>query len=379
MKLWYKKYNRAIKHEAPCEVKMGRDSELDRLKSVQDEKYHAKQRAYEVQDSAWKERSAAKDRMNAAYDEKQSAYEAQNSAWERYQSVRSSLGSRIDSLKSQQEQAYQNMKQAFDNASSAHSSRDGAASRRYADEGHSYKAEAQRCTNERRGLVDQIRSAKAEFERYKAPFQDAKSRFADAKREFEAAKAKHERARDEFRQAKKEFDIAKDAFKSRLEKVKADSAKRRADNRAIAVQAGVPSQYVDNVWVKQDKDGNYNIYFGGIGQPDGEGHGHYVLSTSGKVTYARDPHEEHGSHNYTDQQEKQNHQHNKFPNIQHGTIDGELVTFALGVEGREGEILLSDGHKSDQDFREKHDHYGSGDGPKNNGTDRGHYTGPGSE
>lgn len=358
---------------------MGKDAELDRLKSVQDEKYHAKQRAYEVQDDAWRVRSAAKDRMNAAYDEKQRAYEAQNSAWERYQSVRSSLGSRIDNLKSQQEQAYQNMKRAFDNASSAHSSRDGAAARRYADEGHSYKAEAQRCTAERRSLVDQIRSAKAEFERHKAPFQTAKSRFADAKREFEAAKAKHETARSEFQQAKKEFEIAKANFKKRLEVVRAESAKRRADNRAIGIKAGVPAEYVDDVWVKQDKDGNYNIYFGGIGRADGEGHGHYVLSPSGKVTYARDPHKEHGSHNYTDQQKKQNHQHNKFPDIQHGTIDGEPVTFALGVEGREGEILLSDGHKSDQDFREKHDHYGSGDGPKNNGTDRGHYTGPGSE
>jgi len=296
--MWYKCINYTAVCDVPCEVVMAKDAELDRLKSIQEDKFSAKQRAYEVQQRAWDARSAARDEMNRAYDAKQRAYEAQQSAWNSYQSVRSSLSSRIDSLKAQQESAYQNMKRSFDNASSAHSSRDGAAARRYADEGHNYKAEAQRCTNERRALVDQIRSAKAEFERYKAPFQSAKEAFRDAKSRFEAAKSKHEQAQAEFKRAKADFDSAKKAFHDRLEKVRAQKEERRANNREIAKKAGVPSQYIDDVWVKQDSDGNYNIYFGGIGQPDGEGHGHYVLSPSGKVTYARDPHEAHGSHNF---------------------------------------------------------------------------------
>lgn len=277
---------------------MPKDDELDRLKAVQDEKFNAKQKAYDSQDSAWKTRSAAKEALSRAYDEKQRAYEAQNSAWNDYQSVRSRLSSRIDSLKAQQEQAFQNMKRAFDNASSAHSRKDGASARRYADEGHSYKAEAQRCTAERRLLVDQIRAAKAELERYKSPFQSAKVRFDEAKRAFDKAKEKHEKAKDEFQRAKAEFDKAKTAFKSRLDKVKAESARRREDRKSIAVRAGVPHRYVDNVWVRQDSEGNYNIYFGGVGKPDGEGHGHYVLSTTGKVTYKRDPFDPHGSHNF---------------------------------------------------------------------------------
>lgn len=279
---------------------MANDVELDRLKSVQDEKFMAKQRAFEAQDSAWKLRSAARDRLSIAYDEKQRAYEVQNSAWERYQGVRSSLGSRIDSLKNQQERAFQNMKRAFDSASSAHSSKDGASARRYADEGHSYKAEAQACTAERRGLVDQIRAAKNEFERHKGPFQAAKTRYDSVKREFEQAKAKHEQAKAEFQRTKADFEKAKMAFAARLDKLKAEATKRREDRKSIAVRAGIPSQYVENVWIRQDGDGNYNIYFGGIGKPDGEGHGHYVMSASGKITYRREPFDPHGSHNFTD-------------------------------------------------------------------------------
>jgi hypothetical protein len=40
------------------------------------------------------------------------------------------------------------------------------------------------------------------------------------------------------------------------------------------------------------------IYFGGSGKPDGPGHGHYVIYPDGRITYNRQPYEEHGSHNF---------------------------------------------------------------------------------
>lgn len=57
------------------------------------------------------------------------------------------------------------------------------------------------------------------------------------------------------------------------------------------------------------------------------------------------------------------------------------MTASFGWGTREDETLLSDGHKEPEDFRQSgsHDHYGSGNGPNNNGTDRGRYTGPGSK
>lgn len=276
---------------------MARDAELDRLKAAQDLAFNRQQDAYAAQQRAWEQRSSTRDQMNRAHDRKQRAYDAQQSAWQDYQRVRSANGPRIDSLNTLQEHAYQNMRSAFSDASAAHDRRDGASARSYADRGHAYKAESQGYVAERRRLVDEIRTAKARHEPYKLEFQHAKREFDDAKARFDEAKARHERAKVEFEQAKADHERAKEAFRTRLERVKAE---RKADNRSIAERAGIPYQYRDDMYVSRDAAGNINIYFGGAGDPDGPGHGHYVLDSSGNVTYRRDPFDSHGAHNFTD-------------------------------------------------------------------------------
>lgn len=278
---------------------MARDAELDRLKAAQDLAFNRQQDAYAAQQRAWERRSSAREQMNRAHEQKQRAYDTQQSAWQDYQRVRSANGPRIDSLNALQERAYQNMRSAFSDASAAHDRRDGAGARSYADRGHAYKAESQGYVAERRRLVDEIRAAKARHEPYRLEFQHAKREFDAAKARFDEAKARHERAKAEFEQAKADHERAKDAFRARLERVKAE---RKADNRAIAEQAGIPYQYRDDIRVSRDASGNTNIYFGGMGQPDGPGHGHYVLDAAGKVTYRRDPFDEHGTHNFADTQ-----------------------------------------------------------------------------
>lgn len=68
----------------------------------------------------------------------------------------------------------------------------------------------------------------------------------------------------------------------------------------------------------------------------------------------------------------------------HGTNNqGKNVTVSFGEKGttKEGETLISDGHKSSSDFfgdsksTKGHDHYNG----KGGGTDRGQYTGEGSK
>ena len=269
-----------------------RDVELDRLKDAMDSAFKNKQSAYDAQQEAWARRSAARDVMNSAYESKQRAYEAQQDAWERYRTTKSN-GPRIDSLNAQQERAYQNMKSAFESASLAHGMRDGASARMYADQGHAYKAEAQDC-------VAEIRVAREQFDAVKPAFQAAKSEFAGARQAFQSAKAEHERAQAEFKRAKAEFDSCAKAFKGRLDELKSANRKRREDKKSIAANAGVPLQYQDNVWISTDSDGNTNIYFGGVGKPDGPGHGHYVMDQHGTVTYRRDPFDPHGAQNFTD-------------------------------------------------------------------------------
>jgi hypothetical protein len=59
--------------------------------------------------------------------------------------------------------------------------------------------------------------------------------------------------------------------------------------------------------------------------------------------------------------------------------DGNPITVSVGSGPSEGHTLLGDGDRSEGNFLDSanHDHYGSGDGPNNNGTSRGQYTGPG--
>lgn len=67
--------------------------------------------------------------------------------------------------------------------------------------------------------------------------------------------------------------------------------------------------------------------------------------------------------------------------------DGNPITVSFGWGTKDGETLLGDGDRSSKDTNgawdflksSNHDHYGSGNGPNNNGTERGQYTGPGSK
>lgn len=280
---------------------MTNDLRLEQLKAAQDRAFQKKQEAYQVQQRSWDNLSGIKTRMDQAFEAKQRAFQDQERAWQEYQSVRNRNSSRIDYLNSAQESAYQNMKNAFDRASSAHSSRDGASAKAYSMEGHAYKAEAQGHVSERRRLVDECRTAKYRHDPYKQTFDNAKITFDNIKSEFVRAKAVHERANAEFKQTKADFDTAAKAFQSRLSELKSENSKKKENRRALAVKAGVPYRYLNDVYVSEDMDGNVNIYFGGAGEPAGFGHGHYAMDRNGNVTYKRDPFDPHGSQNFTEE------------------------------------------------------------------------------
>ena len=276
------------------------DAELYRLRSARDAAKQRQQTAWQAQQSAYERRSSANAIMNQAYEAQQTAYANQQAAWDAYMSVKQANGPRIDSLNSQQERAYHNMVSAFESASSAYYARDGASARMYADQGHAYKAESQACVTERCQLVAKIRTAREQFEAVRPAFQRAKSEYTQARQEFLSAKAEHERAQAEFKKAKAEFDACAKAFKDRLDELKSAHRKRRKEKKSIAAKAGVPLQYQDNVLISTDSDGITNIYFGGIGKPNGTGHGHYAMDQNGNVTYRREPFDPHGAQNFTD-------------------------------------------------------------------------------
>lgn len=83
--------------------------------------------------------------------------------------------------------------------------------------------------------------------------------------------------------------------------------------KRIIRRAKIPEEYLRNLHlvkvVQKCEGGEYHVYFGGVDPasgtavPDGDGHGHYVLTSidpDGRVSYRRDPGESHGSHNHID-------------------------------------------------------------------------------
>lgn len=356
---------------------MPRDTELDRLREAQDAAFQRKQAAYDAMNEVWTRLSRGRDMLDSARAAMQDAYEVQNTAWQNLQRTRDRNGPCIDSLNSRQESAFQNMKDAFDRASAAYDARDGASARSHADDGHRYKQQSQDCVAERRPLVKEIREARERHDSTKPAFQKAKAYFDRGKEVCGILEAEHEQKRAAFQHAKADCTAATKAFKKRLATVKAEQKRKRSDKRSTAERAGVPSIYLDDVWVSRESNGTVSIYFGGVGRSNGPGHGHYVMDRDGNVTYRRDPFDPHGAQNFTDKSDGWD------PRTV-GTVEGHTVTFRTGYGRNEGHTLIADDERSGKAFdgRREHDHYGDKrEAPgrvEDDGGDRGHYTGPGS-
>jgi hypothetical protein len=190
------------------------------------------------------------------------------------------------------------MSTARANANNAYASRYREAAKSYSNEANGYRAEANDYKTRRFALIAQIKSAIERLNAVKPAAVAAKEKFLSAKAEYDRAKKIHEDARAKFQTAKIDFDKAKEAFQKRLETVRATNKNRDNDKKALAEKAGVPYQYRDKTYVSTKPDGTVNLYFGGVGAPNGPGHGHYVMDRSGKVTYKRDPFDPHGAKNF---------------------------------------------------------------------------------
>jgi hypothetical protein len=281
---------------------MARDAELDRLKAAQDLAFNRKQDAYDRMQAAWQRREATLGILNKAFETKDRAHAVMDAAWQDLQKVRDRNNPRIEQLSKQQEAAHRNKVRSFDDASAAFNSRNGFLAKTLSQEGHRYNEESQRCVEERRLLIQENVAASDRFNATRQPFERAKSDFRAAKRGYDPLKAAHERAEAEFKREKAAYDRAAAAFRARLEVVVAEAQQRKESRRNLAELARVPAQYLNNVWVSVGENGNTNIYFGGLGEPNGPGHGHYVMDQFGNVTYKREPFEPHGPQNFTDAQ-----------------------------------------------------------------------------
>lgn len=302
------------------------------LQDALDRARNRQQEAYDVQQRAWERRRAAQNDTSRAYEARQDAYDDQQAAWEELNRIRDRNGPRIGALRDEHDRIFERIKSLSSDIDNAFSWGNKNEAFEKIEEVKQLRTDIRDLPPQWRGLSAEISDAKeaharaserfkplqaefvrlrsisdrakADHEAFSADFKAAQAAKRQAQAEFDAAKAEHERRSEEFRTAKAEHERTKDAFNRRLTELRAEQEQRKDDKRSLAQQAGVPSQYWDEVWVSIDADGNVNLYFGGIGEPAGDGHGHYAMDASGHVTYRRDPFDPHGAHNFTDFEER---------------------------------------------------------------------------
>lgn len=93
----------------------------------------------------------------------------------------------------------------------------------------------------------------------------------------------------DFKKAQEEYKAIIDAINDREKFLSDEHHKKSQYHESIARLAGIPEQYLDNYIVVTDKvNGYHQIYFGGEGAADGDGHGHYCVKNNGVTIKCRE-------------------------------------------------------------------------------------------
>lgn len=96
-------------------------------------------------------------------------------------------------------------------------------------------------------------------------------------------------------EAKRAQRLASRAFHRRIDWLRSQRLLFQEAWPSIAESAGVPDEYIQQVRIKLDAEGNTNIFFGGTGAGD---HAHYALDSAGQMYYRREIGAPHGPQNY---------------------------------------------------------------------------------
>ncbi len=360
---------------------MTRNSELARLKELKQEAFRKKQEtyrkfidlssqtndAYDEMQQLWGVCCSTHEEMQSEYDSMKACSENYQAIWSQYSSVRELNNSRIQQLRYDADSEHQSMISAFEQASYEYQYGDKSMASVYSEQGRSHRNRRDELNHEVQYLIQEIRAAKeyAELHASKtdsSAFRRAKELYMQAKKEHQEALLRFKKLKEERKRFKADFDAAQSVFLERREDynncLKGYKVQEKIRREGILDKAGIGILERDNAKIVEKPDGTVQIYHGGIGEGDGIGHGHTVIDSFGKKTYAREAFEEHGRHNYTDPALKTYPSRGQWTELRHGWIDDHPVTWCEGTGVNSGQTLICDGHVDREYFDSHHDHYG---------------------
>jgi hypothetical protein len=235
---------------------MVNDASLARLKAALDQALRDEQNARNELECSNLLLLDAKDRMNEAFDEKQYAYKVQEFEWLGYLSVLKRNHPKIDALSAAIEKAHQDMEKSYKKAPNS----------------RKYQAKLDGYTQKKCRLIEKCRTAKDLYTPYEQAFKKAIKVFRSTVKEYYKLENDRKKAEANLKIAACCLRAIEQLLNTGHNKFIADGANEKDERRAIAMWAGVPYRYRDDVRIVRESDGTLNILFGGKGGSDGPGH-----------------------------------------------------------------------------------------------------------
>ena len=142
--------------------------------------------------------------------------------------------------------------------------------------------------------LDKVRS---ELESIKGEVAKANSDCSQAEKVYYDLCDKLDVACDQLRKIELEHNHSRQSLLQYKQKLwEASAARVMEEERTLVMNlAWIPSRYRWNAKVLKNEKGRYDIYYGGEGRPDGDGHGHAVIEPDNTPTYHRRPGQDHRS------------------------------------------------------------------------------------
>ena len=300
---------------------MPKNSNLDSLKSREQDAFHRKQVefknyldaknradiAYNAMQSARQECRAAREEMNREYEDMQRSSNNFREVWDEYGRIRDINNARIESLRQEADYEHREMQDCFERASSCYQYGDKSEAPYWSSQGHDHKYRRDNINEEVSRLCQEVKTARQDaecrapktdssaFQRAKEFFNDAKSRQKSAEAEFERLKTERDQYKAKFDSAQAEYLRLKEEFQEKLAQIKQDNQRERDK---ILDKAGVNWSNREDAKIVKKADGTTQVYYGGLLFGDGLGHGHAALNQFDDKTYDRGAFEKHGSQNF---------------------------------------------------------------------------------
>lgn len=163
------------------------------------------------------------------------------------------------------------------------------------EEGRPLRRERQQHLDAKTKADAEVKAAARIVEKLATEHKKAKQALFDAKQAIEVAESRVLETEIAYGQADRRYAAAQQHYEAR-------QAQARREWRRAASRAGVPHFFHDQLYIEtkvtDKEEEETHIYFGGLFSPEGEHHGHYILTEPGKVRYKRDPFQPHGPHNH---------------------------------------------------------------------------------